>query len=111
MHRCATGKHRGDTLMENAANVLAITQLIVDERDPGWEMLAPLLSCARDLWPRKCEAEPWPTECWPANWVTDEPCQMWTLHIAEQGWERVSESYRGLMAYVREAAPYLCEGA
>ena len=59
MHRCATGEHRGDTLMENAANIQAITQLIVDERDPGWEMLAPLLSCARDVWPHPCVHHPW----------------------------------------------------
>lgn len=45
----------------------------------------------------------------PNEYSTDEPCQLWTLHIVEQGWERVSESYRGLMEYVRRTAPHLCE--
>ena len=53
-HRCATGEHRGDTLLECAARLQATSQIVIDNRCPRWELLVACVRAGRDLWPHLC---------------------------------------------------------
>lgn len=108
IHRCATGEHRGETIEEHMAAVVACAQILISARDVGWEKMVAVPVSARDVWPHLCFTLDSDWCIYDRAGGPDEPCQAWTLHVKEQDWERLSASYRGLMEHMRQTNPELC---
>lgn len=109
MRRCATGEHRGTTLLELAAVTQAAIQQAISEGIPGYEHFVAVQHSARRLWPHMCAPEPLSRYCWQYDRsFAPEGCNGLRAFIEAYSSEDALDQYDW---HAEQRCPNLCAGA